>query len=308
MQRHPCEHGQSRAALSARAAALLAALSGGCSLLAPSDEELLGRHHPADAGNGGSGGDGHGDADWSPPSGGRDGGPRPGSGATPGSGGHVADASADGEADSGPLPVPPALGRLRLELHCGARTSGTSDSCYLVLPPTLPACPPEGYRPEVRMVLQGEPGATYTVTLHVRGVVEPKTYRNGQPVAGTGALENKGLFYAGGEPAGVAIYNSYGLDVSNPPQRYFVNNWVEGDYVLALDYRVALDVATGASVSIYGFTQRCQISYDCEDLANVVNCPFKALAGVEHLPDHGQFVQVDFVSAVRHAQATTATP
>jgi hypothetical protein len=127
-------------------------------------------------------------------------------------------------------------------------------------------------------------------------------------VPGTGALENQGLFYAGGEPGGDPIYNSYGLDVSNPPQRYFVNNWLEGDYVLALDYSVAIDVTTGATVSVYGFTKRCQLSYDCEDLSNVVNCPFKPLAGVEHLADHGQFVQVDFVSAVRHADARAAAP
>jgi hypothetical protein len=181
-----------------------------------------------------------------------------------------------------------------------------SDSCHVILPPTLPACPAEGYRPEVRVTMQGEPGQTYAVTLHVRGVVEPKVYRNGLPVAGTGELDNMGLFYAGGEPSGNAIYNSYGLDVSNPPQRYYVNSWLEGDFVLALDYKVAVDIATGATVSLYGFTQRCQIAYDCESLSNVVNCPYKPLAGVEHLPDHGQFLQVDFVSAVPRGAATAA--
>lgn len=302
------EHGR-RSAL----ALLVAGLAGGCSLLAPSDEELLGRQRLTDAGSGATTGGSQGGAPTGGTGGKGTGGGKGGAGgtsATGGSGGTTPDASPGdgGDDDGGPPPVPGTLARLRLELHCGERTSSTSDSCFLKLPNTISACPAEGYRPEVRATMQGEPGVTYSVTLHVRGVVEPKTYRNGLPVAGTGALDNKGLFYAGGEPGGNPIYNSYGLDVSRPAQRYFVNNWVEGNYVLALDYRVAIEIVTGATVSLYGFTQRCQISYDCADLSNVVNCPYKPLAGVEHLPDHGQFIQVDFVSAkpIPGAQTTEA--
>lgn len=281
------------------------ALVAGCSLLAPSDAELLGRSRPGDAGSGGAGTDAA-SSGGAPSTGGRTstGGRASGGAATGGA--QDLDGSAGATPESGPPSVAPKLGQLRLNLHCGERTSGTSDSCFLKLPSPLTACPAEGHRPEVRATMQGDPGVTYAVTLHVRGVVEPKTYRNGQPVPGTGSLDNKGLFYAGGEPGGNPIYNSYGLDVTAPSQRYFVNNWVEGDYVLALDYRVALQIESGATVSVYGFTQRCQISYDCEDLRNVVDCPYKPLAGVEHLPDHGQFLQVDFESATAVAAARNA--
>lgn len=271
-----------------------------CSLLAPDDDELFGRRRPDD-------GDASVDPSKGPPDASVDEDVSvkpPGTGVPPpslvpdGSAGDdgacpsctVPDACAgDASCNTVPVPTTPKLGPLRLELHCGARTSSTSDSCHLKLPSTMTSCPAEGYMPEVRAQMQGEPGKTYTVTLKIRGVVEPKTYKNGTPKGASGQ------FYAGGERAGDPIYNSYGLDIDVPSQRYFLNNWPEGDYVLALNYDVNVQIATGAWITLYGYTLRCAASYDCEDLKNVVDCPYKKLDGVTHLADHGQFVQIDLV-------------
>jgi len=142
----------------------------------------------------------------------------------------------------------------------------------------------------------GVPGKTYNVTLRIRGVVEPKAYKDGTPRG------SSGMFYEGGQRAGEAIYNSYGLTVDSPGQSYFLNSWPEGDYVLAMNYDVSVRITTGATLTLYGYTARCALSYDCEDLKNVgtgnaIDCANKKLDGVTHLTDHGQFIQIDLVKA-----------
>jgi hypothetical protein len=304
-------HQQNRAVARATVIAMpawlaLAASFEACSLLAPSDGELLG------------GGGAHREAGADSEPGGAAGGGGGGVGATEGSGGShavrdaaVRDATAPdaprdtGDAvtdaqrpdpDSTPSPCGNAscanpgapLDHLRLELHCAARM-GTSNSCNLVLPAGLTSCPKEGLTVHESVTFGGDPAKLYRVVLRFRGVVEPKQYAGGVPdVAGS-----NGQFYEGGSGAGDPIYNAYGLTIADPPQDYHLNAWMEGDFVLALDYRETLSVRGGTAITLYGYTKLCALSYDCADLSKAPDCSPKSLAGVAHLPDKGQFIQLD---------------
>ena len=66
--------------------------------------------------------------------------------------------------------------------------------------------------------------------------------------------------------------------------------------MIALDYRETLTVRGGTDVTVYGYTKQCALSYDCGDLTKVPDCSPKPLAGVVHLPDKGQFIQIDVES------------
>ncbi len=157
--------------------------------------------------------------------------------------------------------------------------------------PGLTSCPKEGYQAHQVVSFGGMPKTLYRVKLRFRGVVEPKLYANGTAdIAGS-----NGQFYTGGSPAGNPIYNTYGLTVSDPAQTYYLNSWMEGDFVLALDYQETLLVRAGAVITLYGYTKLCALSYDCADLSMAPSCTPKLLAGVSHLPDKGQFIQIDVV-------------
>jgi hypothetical protein len=140
----------------------------------------------------------------------------------------------------------------------------------------------------------GDAQKVYRVTLRFRGVVEPKAYGNGVP----DIANSNGQFYKGGAGAGDPIYNTYGITISEPPQDYFLNNWTEGMFVLALDYTETLTVRGGAQITLYGYTKACALSYDCADLSKAPSCSPKVLSGVAHLPDKGQFLQIDVESVM----------
>jgi hypothetical protein len=199
-------------------------------------------------------------------------------------------------ADSGPAVTPPspgaALEGLRLDIHCGAEV-GTTDSCKEVLPSGT-TCPGEGYQTSKVVVFGGSPTSQYWVKLRFRGIVEPKVYQGGvADIAGS-----NGRFYQDGAPGGDPTFNEYGFTVSSPGQSYFLNNWMEGNYVIALDYNEMVLVRGGAKVTLFSYSKLCAQEYDCADLTKAPSCTEKTLAGVTHLKDKGQFVQLDVVSVV----------
>jgi hypothetical protein len=203
--------------------------------------------------------------------------------------------------DAAPPPSPgKALEGMRLDMHCGAEV-GTTDSCKMELP-SGGSCPAEGYQWSRVAVFGGSPSLQYWVKLRFRGIVEPKVYAGGvADIAGS-----NGRFYQGGSPGGDAVFNEYGFTVSSPGQSYFINNWMEGDYVIALDYTETVLVKGGAKVTLYSFSKLCAEEYDCADLTKAPNCEPKPLAGVAHLQDKGQFVQLDVVSVT--VAPSTAKP
>jgi hypothetical protein len=142
------------------------------------------------------------------------------------------------------------------------------------------------------IVFGGSPTLQYWAKLRFRGIVEPKVFQGGvADIAGS-----NGRFYQDGAPGGNPVFNEYGFTVSSPGQSYFLNNWMEGDYVIALDYTETVLVRGGAKVTLFSYSKLCAQEYDCADLSKAPNCTMKPLSGVTHLKDKGQFVQIDVVS------------
>jgi len=130
--------------------------------------------------------------------------------------------------------------------------------------------------------LMGTSGKSYTVKLHFRGVVEPKTY--------TGGTNDGAYFQTGGSPAS-DTYNVYELGVSDPPQTYYLNLGAEGITVTSIDYEASILVNAGATITL---------AADPVDGVEINNENDVVVPGVppDPQPYNGQFVQMDVVSVV----------
>jgi hypothetical protein len=128
----------------------------------------------------------------------------------------------------GAVAVAAALDGLRWELPCLERVQ--ADICAT--------------HDEMRTAtdLEGEPGARYAVTVHVRGVVEEKSYTTG--VWRDGLVQRDGAPIAGD-------WNVYALEISDPPARYFLNGGTAGAFhVVRLDARFTFEARAGATVTL----------------------------------------------------------
>src|SRR5262245_16312533 len=132
---------------------------------------------------------------------------------------------------------------------------------------------------EIVRTFGGKPGVIYQVTLHVRGVVEPKNF-----TGGTVQFEH---FQAGGEPV-KNDYNFYSIAVSDPAATYTVNRNAEkvGHYTFPIDYHVTIPIRGGATVTMG--------AYDSNDVA-IANHQHHVIAGLSPAPQpfDGQFFEVD---------------
>lgn len=90
--------------------------------------------------------------------------------------------------------------------------------------------------------MHGVPGATYDVTIALRGIVELKTY--------AGGTNDGGFWQVGGAPA-VDPWNVYRLEISSPAQTYYVNRGTSGlSTVSEIDYSKTIPIDTGATVTL----------------------------------------------------------
>jgi len=135
---------------------------------------------------------------------------------------------------------------------------------------------------ELVRTFAGKPGRLYDVTLHVRGVVEPKNY--------TGGTVQFDHFQTGGE-AVKNDYNVYSLAVSEPAATYVMNRNEEkvGHYTFVIDYRVTIPVQGGAQVTMG--------SYDSNDVV-IANHEHHVVDGIASLqqPFDGQFFDIEVES------------
>lgn len=170
---------------------------------------------------------------------------------------------------------------LRLEVPCGDHFNGDTE-CHWDRALLQTADPRWKLSREIVRTFGGEPGVMYDVTLHVRGVVEPKNF--------TGGEVQFDHFQTGGEPV-KNDYNFYSLRVSEPAATYTVNRNAEkvGHYTFPIDYRVTIPVRGGATVTMG--------AYDSNDVA-IANHQKHVVAGVAPAPApfDGQFFQVDVES------------
>ena len=170
-----------------------------------------------------------------------------------------------------------SLAGLRLEVPC-ADHFNTDTECHWDRSLLQSADPRWKLKREIVRTFGGKRGVLYEVTLHVRGVVEPKNFTGGEV-----QFEH---FQAGGEPV-KNDYNFYSLVVSDPVASYTVNRNAEkvGHYTFPIDYRVTIPIRGGATVTMG--------AYDSNDVA-IANHERHVVSGVLPAPRpfDGQFFDV----------------
>jgi len=133
--------------------------------------------------------------------------------------------------------------------------------------------------------INGEAGTDYIVTIRLRGVVEQKTYSD--------YTGSDGMWIVGGTPNG-GTWNIFRLEVSSPPQTYYLNSGTSGiDECFALDIQKTVVMEHGATLTLFagsGGDNLGTINQDLDDNPIIVN-------GVPPYPYafDGQFVQLDIV-------------
>ena len=208
-----------------------------------------------------------------------------------GSGNGGAAAGSGGLAGSGGASSPAAaLHEFRFECPCKpAPADHTSDGNCNVTPQTD--------RQTIVKTMGGDPGIVYDVTLRVRGLTEPNTYRDG--------TRRGDRFYIGGTTSSPG-YTSYMMTVADPPEHYFFNyNATTGHVHFTLDYQVTVKVRGGS-----------QVTFDVDgdgsvpDGHQVANFDDVVVPGVPPapMPYDGQFIQLDVPRQCPKAECRTLEP
>jgi hypothetical protein len=179
-----------------------------------------------------------------------------------------------------------SLAGLRIEVPCADHFNQGTE-CHWQRELLQPAGSPWKLELAAERAFAADPNAVFDVTLHIRGVVEPKNFTGGEV-----RFEH---FQSGGAPV-KNDYNFYNIEVSEPRAVYTVNRSAEkvGHYTFPVDYRVTIPVRGGAKVRV--------AAYDSNDVA-IANHQRHVVAGVppDPQPFDGQFFQVD-VESVRIAR------
>ncbi|HEV7606810.1 MAG TPA: hypothetical protein VGO61_05705 [Steroidobacteraceae bacterium] len=175
-----------------------------------------------------------------------------------------------------------SLAGLRLEVPCANPKFNDDTECHWEQGLLQSADPHWKLKREIVRTFSGKAGALYAVTLHARGVVEPKNFMDG-----TVQFEH---FQTGGTPL-KNDYNFYSLHVSDPEATYTFNRNEEkvGHYTFPIDYRVTIPIRGGATVTMG--------AYDSNDVA-IANHEHFVVDGVPPSPQpfDGQFFQLDVLS------------
>jgi len=173
-----------------------------------------------------------------------------------------------------------SLAGLRLEVPCADHFNQDTE-CHWDRSLLQTEDPAWKLKRELVRTFAGRPGVLYSVTLHVRGVVEPKNF--------TGGSVQHEHFQTGGD-AVKNDYNFYSLSVSEPRAIYTFNRNEEkvGHYTFPIDYTVTIPMRGGATV-IMG-------AYDSNDVA-IANHQRHSIPGVPPFPAafDGQFFDIEVV-------------
>jgi hypothetical protein len=147
-------------------------------------------------------------------------------------------------------------------------------------------CSAKVQKPTETATLGGDPNQLYDVTLRFRGVVEYHSYTGGQ---------QDGLWYVGGR-SNQGSYNIYKLEVSDPPQVFYLNADRAGiARCWAIDYTRKVRVQGGSKVILSADAQDGALLGNHDDKGQPIIIP-----GVKPAPDKyiGQFIQMDVLSVV----------
>jgi hypothetical protein len=179
-----------------------------------------------------------------------------------------------------------------IEFPCGSTGSGydcqqpASANCKnfnAQSNPVVSTIPPANGTPS-SWTMGGTAGTVYSVTFHVRGVVEVNSYVGGTRDAGTTSIQTtpRDLFQAGGTPqdnTGPSFdYNTYELDVtpavSGAPNAYYLNSVTEAQNPHAsssptthltfdIDYSATIKVPGGGKVTLKVTDSNCTQVQNC---------------------------------------------
>ena len=142
----------------------------------------------------------------------------------------------------------------------------------------------------------GTAGTTYNVTLHFRGVVEPRTYLNLQPGGAEGDEADGGanpqyFVESATTPSLDDPENIYALTIADPPQTYYVNSGDSSTHcVTPIDFVATVPMTSGTLVTLTA-NPVDGLEWSNED----VNGNPVIVSGVPPYPTayDGQFVQMD---------------
>lgn len=216
-------------------------------------------------------------------------------GGVPGSGGAASGGAtaADGGASAGGAQnlksVAEELIGLRVDDACaGNPTVSVGATCDHAMPTGA------GYHGSKEVILAGDEGSVYDVTLRIRGVVEPTNVVGGQR-SGTETFSYMNLNWrtvpltvGGSVPVDDTDYSQWLIRVGEPEQEYFLNDYQRvGHYIFLLDYEVTIPMAAGTSVSLEGIDSNER---------QIMNFESYSPDGVDGSINHGQFIELDVIS------------
>jgi hypothetical protein len=133
--------------------------------------------------------------------------------------------------------------------------------------------------------LGGASGRTYDVTLHLRGVIEQKTYSSGCA---------DGMWLIGGTPDS-GTFNVYRLSVSSPAQTFYLNAGQSSiNHLWTLDITRTIRMDAGATITLFAD------SIEGSEIKNIDESGIPiSITGVSPTqPFNGQFIQMDVESVV----------
>jgi len=166
-----------------------------------------------------------------------------GAGAGGGMAGIGGSTAGEGGADSG-VPIDSGDMDAPLAFAAGLHELFIHDACTGEYAPQPDTCLHE-QEVEQAIIFGGETGTVYDVTLRVRGVFEPTTISGGES-----PLSEHPYFKVGGSVAAVD-YSHWHIEVSDPPQTYWLNHYPSTSHTIFLeDFEAVLEIAAGAEVTV----------------------------------------------------------
>jgi hypothetical protein len=122
------------------------------------------------------------------------------------------------------------------------------------------------------ITLGGDPAKTYTITLHIQGVVEAKAYDGTQDQSAQGASPKGDGFAVGGTPTKGDYYNVYMVRVNSPKQDYFLNSLnppgVSNHTTYGIDYSAKVKANGGAMLRLVAADRNCSMIKNCGPQVN----------------------------------------
>jgi hypothetical protein len=126
------------------------------------------------------------------------------------------------------------------------------------------------------ITIAGDPAKTYTITLHIQGEVEAKSYGNTGDQEKSKQSPMADGFQVGGTPTKGDAYNVYMLRVTSPKQDYFFNSLippgVSDHTTYGIDYTAQVKATGGTTMRLVAADRNCSMIKNCGPNNNGGTC------------------------------------